>query len=201
MDTEQEPHPDSCFLLKLHPSCVRMISSTMRGALERIKYDLREHSIDIRPRFVDLQLESEEAGFLITGSHEGLPEVTKRLQMLKDQIVQSKYVINDPKMSGITDTDGQIFLSKLEEEHSCLIEACIHSAKESDLDVDDTVLVERISTEAPLWQVKDECGVWVKVYTGDISKHLVDVIVNPADTKLKHGSGLVQKLICGAGTS
>ena len=142
---------------------------------------------------------AEDEEVVVTGTNEGVKKAMENVYNLASQVESQKVPIDKPGMRRVLNrNNGRKMLNLLENENNCVIEFFEGEKDASSKDVmEEEKGVERIEKESECTFLTPQ-GKMIKVFKDNICDRNVDVIVNAANTKLQHLSG-VSKAILDAG--
>ena len=142
---------------------------------------------------------AEDEEVVVTGTNEGVKKAMENVYNLASQVESQKVPIDKPGMRRVLNrNNGRKMLNLLENENNCVIEFFEGEKDASSKDVmEEEKGDERIEKESECTFLTPQ-GKMIKVFQDNICDRNVDVIVNAANTKLQHLSG-VSKAILDAG--
>lgn len=142
---------------------------------------------------------AEDEEVVVTGTNEGVKKAMENVYNLASQVESQKVPIDKPGMRRVLNrNNGRKMLNLLENENNCVIEFFEGEKDASSKDVmEEEKGDERIEKESECTFLTPQ-GKMIKVFKDNICDRNVDVIVNAANTKLQHLSG-VSKAILDAG--
>jgi len=142
---------------------------------------------------------AEDENVVVTGTNEGVDKAMEEIYNLASKVESRKVPIEKPGMRRVLNrNNGRKMLNLLENENKCVIEFFDGEKDASSKDVmEKEKYGERIEKESEC-TFQTPQGKMIKVFKDNICDRNVDVIVNAANTKLQHLSG-VSKAILDAG--
>ena len=182
-------------IVKLPRGCRRFLAKFREQRLCQIQEELNKHSTLIKGVAGD-----DEEDVIVTGTTDGVEKGKKMIQDLASTVESKKVPFNKPGMrKALNRSKGVKMLALLENENKCVIE---HFNSEKDASLRTVTKKEKEDTR----KMKKECecsfltpkGKTITVFKDNICDRNVDVIVNAANAKLQHSSG-VSKAIVDAG--
>ena len=180
--------------VQLDLGSTRFVFERLSSAIEEIKRDLASFSIDMR-------MSSSCNGIDISGTAEGIDKCIPKLVDLTKNIQKIPVPIDRPGMTKFfSHGKGPKALKAIEDSNNCIIitsernqNAASPAVKTGGKDL------ETSSGEFICSYLTVE-GKKISVFKGDITKHRVDAIVNPANEELKHIGGLAATIVKVGGT-
>ena len=182
-------------VVELPRGCRRFLVKYREQDLRQIQEELRKYSTLIKGIAGD-----NDEDMIASGTTDGVDKGTKMIQDLAMTVENQKVPVNKPGMrKALNRSQGKKMLTLLENENKCIIE---HFNAEDDASLKSKLEEEKKETKKTKTQC--ECsfltpeGKTLMVFKDNICDRNVDVIVNAANAKLSHLSG-VSKAIVDAG--
>ena len=181
-----------CKVIQAERGTLRFVSEVWKSKLEEIKRELCKFSIEIT-------VTPNREGIQVSGTTEGLNDCLPKVQDLIDAIEKRVVEIDKPGMKKFFKTEkGQSMLKATGEKNSCIILPKEHHEVENE--------ANRLEEEEDLGSSQELICSYVtkeekkiSVFKGDITKENVDVIVNAANSDLKHIGGLAVAIVKAGG--
>ena len=143
--------------------------------------------------------DEDDEGLIISGTTDGVGKGTQLIQDLASKIVSEKLFLNKPGMRKVLGQGkGKKLLSLLENENKCVIENYISEKRESSK-MSREEKKEDLKKKEKLCSFLTPEGKNVLVFKDNICDRNVDVIVNAANSKLHHASGVSKGIVEAAG--
>ena len=179
-------------VLKLARGSRRFLSKYHENELRIIQEELNEYSTVIK-RIAD------DEDVVVTGTNEGVDKAMEEIYNLASKVESQKVPIDKPGMRRVLNqNNGRKMLKLLENENKCVIEFFDGENDASSKDfIEKEKDDERIEKESECTFLTPQ-GKMIKVFKDNICDRKVEVIVNAANTRLHHLSG-VSKAILDAG--
>ena len=163
----------------------RMITQWMKEDLKNVEKDFERYDITITSA-------EKNCGLIITGTEDGLAPVKIRINRLVSKIVSGSHTVTIPGMPFyFTQEMGKYFIKSQENKHRVIV----HPVKPGSHDAPEIPREELKPTTKELQKVTHSSGVVIKVTVGDMTSHLVDVIVNAGNGHLSHLGGLAKGIV------
>ena len=175
--------------LAIKMGLIRFIFENCKDQLEEIESSLRNQLVTIA---------QSDGAVLITGSTSGLKEAVKRLEAVSGRAVRDKVVF---QRSGVRKLFQKGFIKDvlrgLQNELSLVI---ISEAEDIAAHIENTPPIKNMvqsknSKNRLVCSFKTREGRSLFVYQGDLTKHNVDVLVNPANSRLLLGGGVAGAIL------
>lgn len=170
----------------------KFLSKYQENELRIIEEELNKYSTVIKGI-------AEDEDVVVTGTNEGVDKAMEEIYNLASKVESQKVPIEKPGMRRVLNrNNGRKMLNLLENENKCVIEFF-----DGEKDASSKYIVEKEKYGERI-EKESECtfqtpqGKMIKVFKDNICDRNVDVIVNAANTKLQHLSG-VSKAILDAG--
>ena len=181
-------------VVRLPTGCKRFLVKYREHELRQIEEDLKKYSTRIK-RVAD----EDDEGLIISGTTDGVGKGTQLIQDLASKIVSEKLFLNKPGMRKVLGQGkGKKLLSLLENENKCVIENYISEKRESSK-MSREEKKEDLKKKEKLCSFLTPEGKNVLVFKDNICDRNVDVIVNAANSKLHHASGVSKGIVEAAG--
>lgn len=163
------------------------------------EHELRINQEELKKYCTVIKGIAEDEEVVVTGTNEGVKKAMENVYNLASQVESQKVPIDKPGMRRVLNrNNGRKMLNLLENENNCVIEFFEGEKDASSKDVmEEEKGDERIEKESECTFLTPQ-GKMIKVFKDNICDRNVDVIVNAANTKLQHLSG-VSKAILDAG--
>ncbi len=143
----------------------------------------------------------DEGAVKLDGTKDGVKEAKKLLEDILSNIAKDKICFDKPRMHKyLGSEEGKVFIEGIESKHRCLIQLT-----EDNEGTSSKILSTRRNSHPDKPSSKLLCSfetrekVSLKVYTGDITAHASDVIVNAANDELKHIGGVAKSILDAGG--
>ena len=169
----------------------RYIFTHYRNELSEIQNKLEEPSLV----FQEDERDGVE-GILISGTSRSVEKAYQELHNLALRIVTDKVSVQNPSVKHFLCKNagkGKDLLRDVETEHRCVIEMILRPNDSGAAAADPQTRVEPEENVCHFF-MKDQ-GKKLSVIKGNLTKHRVDVVVNPANDQLKHSGGLARALV------
>ena len=183
-------------VLELPMGCRRFLAKYREHKLRQIQEELNKNSTVITGI-----AECDKDGVIITGTSDGVEKGMKMIQDLASTVEKKKIPLNKPGMrKNLNRSKGKKLLALVESESKCVIEYF-----DPQKDISSIGVNEEGKRDAKKLKKDYECsfltpeGKTIEVFKDNICDRNVDVIVNSANTNLKHNSTGVAKAILDAG--
>ena len=179
-------------VLKLARGSRRFLSKYHENELRIIQEELNEYSTVIKGI-------ADDEDVVVTGTNEGVDKAMEEIYNLASKVESQKVPIDKPGMRRVLNqNNGRKILKLLENENKCVIEFFDGENDASSKDfIEKEKDDERIEKESECTFLTPQ-GKMIKVFKDNICDRKVEVIVNAANTRLHHLSG-VSKAILDAG--
>lgn len=179
-------------VLKLARGSRRFLSKYHENELRIIQEELNEYSTVIKGI-------ADDEDVVVTGTNEGVDKAMEEIYNLASKVESQKVPIDKPGMRRVLNqNNGRKMLKLLENENKCVIEFFDGENDASSKDfIEKEKDDERIEKESECTFLTPQ-GKMIKVFKDNICDRKVEVIVNAANTRLHHLSG-VSKAILDAG--
>ena len=177
--------------LHLDDGFARFIFEKWSSRLDEIKKDLA-------PFCVNMRASSDVEGIQISGTAEGVKKCIVRLQHLANAVQKEKVPVDMPGMTKFfSHGKGSELLKAIEDNANCVI----LTKERSENKTPGIEVKAKESTSPPklICSNLTQEGKKISVFKGDITKHSVDAIVNPANSELKHSGGLAWAIVRAGG--
>ncbi|XP_022795889.1 poly [ADP-ribose] polymerase 14-like isoform X2 [Stylophora pistillata] len=180
--------------VRLSAGCRRFLVRYQEQELRRIEDELVEYSIKIR-----VLADKDDGHVVVSGTMDGVNQATKLIRDLASKVENRKVFFDKPGMRKLLDGNkGKKILTLLENEHKCVIE---HVATQNDRSKGLTEEEKEASRKKreSLRSFRTSEGKKIMVFKDSICDRAVDVIVNAANSKLKHKDGVSKAIAQAAG--
>ena len=177
--------------------CRRFLSKFREQELRKIEDGLKEHFTRIK----GVEGKDDE-DLVVSGTTDGVDKATNLIQDLASKVVRRKVFLNKPGMRKVLDrSKGKKLLSLLENENKCVIE---HFVPEKDAaskkrEQEEDGEEENKKKKESLCNFLTPEGKNILVYKDNICDRDVDVIVNAANSNLRHVGGVSKAIAEAAG--
>lgn len=177
--------------LHLDHGFTRFIFEKWSSRLDEIKKDLA-------PYCVNMRASSDVEGIQISGTADGVKKCILRLQHLANAVKGKEVPVDMPGMTKFfLHGKGSELLKAIEDNDNCVILTKRRSENKSP---GIEVKAKEVTTPPKLiCSNLTQEGKKISVFKGDITKHSVDAIVNPANSELKHSGGLARAIVRAGG--
>ncbi|XP_022096545.1 poly [ADP-ribose] polymerase 14-like isoform X2 [Acanthaster planci] len=173
-------------------SKVRLIDSFHRHEVTNFTAKRRKDDVIIRP-----QMSGPSKGFLLESNETGLDAARKFITQLLAKIKEKRYPVSKIGMAQLfRETKGKNFLKSVEKKLKCVID--IVGDEEDDIEEGSNASQSPGTTEV-LCKITLPDGCTLRVCKGDLTKQIVDCIVNAANEDLKHIGGLAGAILQAGG--
>ena len=179
-------------VLKLARGSRRFLSKYHENELRIIQEELNKYSTVIKGI-------ADDEDVVVTGTNEGVDKAMEEIYNLASKVDSQKVPIDKPGMRTVLNqNNGRKMLNLLENENKCIIEFF-----DGENDASSKDFIEKEKDDERI-EKESECtfhtpqGKMIKVFKDNICDRNVEVIVNAANMKLQHLSG-VSKAILDAG--
>lgn len=183
-------------VVEIPMGCRRFLVKYREKELRQIQEQLNKFSTVIKGVEGDRDVQ-----VVVSGTTDGVSRGVKMIKDLASNIESQRVPVNKPGMrKALAREKGMKILALLENEHKCIIE---HFNDDKDVSVDD--ISERKNDEVKKAKKQCECSLLTKegksisVFKDSICDRNVDVIVNAANSKLQHSSGLSKQIVDAGG--
>ena len=171
---------------------IRFVTEVWKSKLEEIKRMTSQFSVDIK-------VTPNREGIEVSGTTEGLKICISKVNELIDAIHKDFVQIDKPGMKKFFKNEkGQSMLKATGEKNRCIILPKEYQEVENEANELEEEEDFRSSQELICSYVTKE-GKKISVFKGDITKENVDVIVNAANSDLKHIGGLAAAILRAGG--
>ena len=171
----------------------KFVFTVWEEKLDGIKRELSSCSIDMRAT-------TDCKGIEVSGTAEGLEKCLPRLNEVIDAVQKDSVPVDKPGMKKFFLGDkGPNFLKTVEEKNKCVILTTERSVDKAATDLEAGEEEEVRSAAELFCSYSTKEGKTISVMKGDITKDLVDVIVNAANGELKHFGGLAAAIVKAGG--
>jgi poly [ADP-ribose] polymerase 10/14/15 len=172
----------------LEEGCVAYLAQHRKKDLEEIKTKLQEHS-------VRMHLMEHEGKVNIDGTKEGVKEARKYVQDIISNIARGKMCFDKLRAQEYLESEqGKLSMEGIETKHSCSIRLIKDDGERS------TIVPPRPKQPSKLlcsYETREKIS--LKVFNDDIVKHSCDVMVNAANSNLKHVGGVAKSILDAGG--
>ena len=182
--------------VEIPKGCRRFLVKYREQELRQIQEQLNKFSTVIKGMEGD-----HDEQVAVSGTTDGVSRGVKMIEDLASNTESQRVPINKPGMrKTLAREKGMKILALLENEHKCIIE---HFNDPKDVSVKD--ILERENDEVKKVKKQCECSILTKegknisVFKDSICDRNVDIIVNAANSKLQHSSGLSKQIVDAGG--
>ena len=180
--------------VQLDLGSTRFVFERLSSAIEEIKRDLASFSIDMR-------MSSSCNGIDISGTAKGIDKCIPKLVDLTKNIQKISVPIDRPGMAKFfSHGKGPKSLKAIEDSNKCIIITSETNQNAASPAVETGGKDKETSSGEFICSYLTVEGKKISVFKGDITKHRVDAIVNPANEELKHIGGLAATIVKVGGT-
>ena len=180
-------------VVKLSTGCRRFLAKYREQELRQIEEDLKGYSTRIK-RVAD----EDDEDLIISGTTEGVEKGTKLVQDLASKVRSEKLFLNKPGMRKVLgQSKGKKLLTLLENENKCVIEHYISEKYESSKKAREEKEENQRKREVCSFLTPE--GKNILVFKDNICDRNVDVIVNAANSNLRHVGGVSKAIVEAAG--
>ncbi|XP_038071238.1 protein mono-ADP-ribosyltransferase PARP14-like [Patiria miniata] len=135
-------------------------------------------------------------GFVIQGNEEGSEAARQAIASLIDRIKGQQYPVSKTGMAQLLrEQKGRRFLESLESDHECVIRENVKEDSDGEAKFEESTALRPVVPTKVLCRIALPNGFTLKVCRGDLTRQKVDCIVNAANTKLNHDTGLAAAIV------
>ena len=184
-----------CEVVELPQGCRRFLAKYREQDLRQIQEQLNELSTVIKGMAGD-----HDEDVVVSGTEDGVKRGVKMINDLASTVESQKVPVNKPGMRKALDrSKGKKMLGLIENENKCVIEY-FNSDKDKSL----TNTVEEEKEESKKTKQCDYSfltpeGKKISVFKDNICNRNVDVIVNAANSRLQHSTGVAKAIVDAGG--
>ena len=185
-------------IVELPRGCRRFLAKYREQDIRKIQEELNKHSTVIKGMEDD---DDKDIDVVVSGTTDGVEKGTKMIEDLASTVEIQKVPLNKPGMrKALKRSKGKKMLALLENEVKCVIHhfnahEVASLEKKSEEEKDET---KKTKKESDCSFLTPE-GKIISVFKDNICDRTVDVIVNAANTRLRHSSGVAKAIVDAGG--